>query len=164
MDITVGRWTRSSGRISSAPYPRATATRAPDESAAKVRMNDPMCDIDDPGRKTSAVVSSTAAAALAKIQPRLSPVWTTPLAGPVLPEVKKIAAGAAGSGGAGTSAGGVAATSSNRGPSPAPSYQTVPRGRSPARPLAAMSPARSAWTTSADAPLTSRAWSISRAV
>ncbi len=58
-----------------------------------------MCDIDDPGRNTSSSVSSSAPIALADIQPSVSSVCVTPLAGPVLPEVKKIAAGAVRSGG-----------------------------------------------------------------
>ena len=55
-----------------------------------------MWDIEEPGRKTSSALSSKAAAALAIIQRSDSWVWVTPLAGPVLPEVKKIAAGPAG--------------------------------------------------------------------
>ncbi len=56
-----------------------------------------MCDIEEPGRKTSRASNSNAATALAIIQRSVSRVWVTPLAGPVLPEVKKIAAGAEGS-------------------------------------------------------------------
>ena len=55
-----------------------------------------MCDIDDPGRNVSAAVSSNASAALAHIQPSVSRLWVTPFAGPVLPDVKKIAAGSDG--------------------------------------------------------------------
>ena len=109
-------------------------------------------------------MSSNAAAALAHIQPTVSRLWVTPLAGPVLPEVKKITAGSAASASTG-STGGAAARSSKRGPpAPGPSYQTVPAGSPPARRLSATSPARSSWTTSAAAPETSSAWSISRAV
>ena len=53
-----------------------------------------MWDIEEPGRKASSASSSKAAAALAIIQRSDLAVWVTPLAGPVLPEVKKIAAGA----------------------------------------------------------------------
>ena len=56
-----------------------------------------MWDIEEPGRKTSSAVSPKAASALAIIQRSDSCVWVTPFAGPVLPEVKKIAAGLAGS-------------------------------------------------------------------
>ena len=128
-------------------------------------MNEPTCDIDDPARKASAAVSSSAAAALAHIHPRVSRLCVTPLDGPVLPEVKKIAAGADGSG-AGDGARGAAARSDSKRapPGPGPSYQTIPRGSPPARRLAATSCARSAWTRSADASLTSSAWSISLAV
>ena len=52
-----------------------------------------MWDIEEPGRKTSSALSSKAPAALAIIQRSVSRVWVTPFAGPVLPEVKKIAAG-----------------------------------------------------------------------
>ncbi len=101
---------------------------------------------------------------LAHIQLRVSNEWVTPLAGPVLPDVKKITAGPAGSIGI-AGPGGAAATSSNRGPpTPAPSYDASPRGSRPASRLAATSGARSAWTTSAEARHTSSAWSISRAV
>ena len=41
----------------------------------------------------SAGVGSNASAALAHIQPSVSRVWVTPFTGPVLPDVKKIAAG-----------------------------------------------------------------------
>ena len=57
--------------------------------------------------------SSNAAAALAIIQRRVSRVWVTPLAGPVLPEVKKITAGISGS--SGVSAGRAGSESSERG-------------------------------------------------
>ena len=103
----------------------------------------------------------SAAAALAHIQPSVSCVCVTPFAGPVLPDVKKIAAGAARSAGV-AGPGRTAARSSKRGPpGPAPSYQASPHGRRPANALAATSGARSAWTSSAAAPDTSRAWSIS---
>ena len=57
-----------------------------------------MCDIEEPGRKASSALRSKAEIALAIIQRRVSWVWVTPFAGPVLPEVKKIAAGSEGSG------------------------------------------------------------------
>ena len=93
MASTVGRCARSSGRISPASNVRATTTRAPTENDASAHRNEPTCDIDDPGRKVSAAVSSNASAALAHIQPSVSRLWVTPFAGPVLPDVKKIAAG-----------------------------------------------------------------------
>ncbi len=95
----VGCCSRSNGSSSWASVLRATTTRPPTESMASVQRNEPMCDIEEPGRKTSSGSSSKAAAALAIIQRRVSRVWVTPLAGPVLPEVKKIAAGPAGSSG-----------------------------------------------------------------
>ena len=70
-----------------------------------------MCDIDEPGRKTSPGRSSSAAAALATIQRSVSRVWVTPFAGTVLPEVKKITAGAVGSGGFRAAASGSASRS-----------------------------------------------------
>jgi hypothetical protein len=60
--------------------------------------NEPRCDIEEPGRNTSPAPSSNADTALAIIQRSDSRVRVTPLAGPVLPDVKKIAAGLAGSG------------------------------------------------------------------
>src|SRR5215210_3908542 len=132
MAITVGRWARSSGSSAGASVLRATTTRTPADSAPKVHMKEPTCDIDEPGRSASAGVSSRAAATAAHIQARVSNEWVTPLAGPVLPDVKKITAGAAGSIGAGAP-GGAAARSSNRGPlAPGPSYQRVSRGSRPA--------------------------------
>ena len=81
---------------------RASTTFVPTENDASVHMNEPMCEIDDAGRKTSSVVSSKPADAVATIQPSVAMLWVTPFAGPVLPEVKKIAAGAS-SGGFGSS-------------------------------------------------------------
>jgi len=78
---------------------RATTTRPPTESMLSAQRKEPIWDIEEPGRKASSGSSSKAAAALAIIQRSDSRVWVTPLAGPVLPEVKKIAAGAAGSAG-----------------------------------------------------------------
>ena len=123
-----------------------------------------MCDIDEPGRNTSSALSSRASTALAAIQPSVSSVCVTPFAGPVLPDVKKIAAGALGSVAVCSMPDGDAATSdSYDGPagSGAPYDDDTegqlarraawPRGRRIARQCA----------TSALAPLTSRAWSIS---
>ena len=93
MARTVGRCSRSSGRISPASNVRATTTCAPTENDASAHRNEPMCDIDDPGRNVSASVSSKPSTALATIQPSESRLWVTPFAGPVLPDVKKIAAG-----------------------------------------------------------------------
>ena len=70
-----------------------------------------MCDIEEPGRNTSSEVSSNAAAALAIIQRSDPRVWVTPFEGPVLPEVKKIAAGSAGSSAGGSNAVGSLSTS-----------------------------------------------------
>jgi hypothetical protein len=56
-----------------------------------------MWDIEEPGRKTSSALRSKAGPALAIIHLSVSRVWVTPFAGPVLPEVKKITAGASGS-------------------------------------------------------------------
>ena len=52
-----------------------------------------MWESDDPGRKMSSGLNSNPITAYASIQRIDSWVWVTPLAGPVLPEVKKIAAG-----------------------------------------------------------------------
>ncbi len=102
------------------------------------------------------------------IQPSVSWLCVTPLAGPVLPEVKKIIAGADGSGAgsAGGSPPGSSSTSpANDGPVPPPGpYVIHPRRRSPARRLSASPATRSVWTSSALASLTARAWSISVAV
>ena len=126
-----------------------------------------MCDIDEPGRKTSSSVSPNAAAALAIIQRSVPCVWVTPFAGPVLPEVKKIAAGSSSPRTPNGSVGGSPANRSSSRVRPSSSsaeYQIVPSRMSPASALSAMSPARSSWATIAAAPLTPRAWSISRAV
>ena len=93
-----------------------------------------MCDIDEPGRKTSSASARRRRAALAIIQRSVSWVWVTPLAGPVLPEVKKIAAGSSGRRGGGQRLGrrsGRERRSSSRAPvprPPAPAYQIVPSG------------------------------------
>ena len=76
-------------------------------------MKPPMWEIDEPGSMTSSGVSSKAAAQVAKIAASEPWVWVTPLAGPVLPEVKKIAAGSLGRGtGRGLAGGGWAASAS----------------------------------------------------
>jgi len=93
MASTVGCCERSRVRTPSASKLLATATRPPTVSVANVQRNEPTCDMEEPGRKTSSGLSSKAAAALAHIQPRVPSVWVTPFAGPVLPDVKKMAAG-----------------------------------------------------------------------
>ena len=103
--ITLGRCSRSSGSSSWLSVVRATTTRPPTESVLSAQRKEPTCDIEEPGRKASASSSSKAAAALAIIQRSDSRVWVTPLAGPVLPEVKKIAAGSLGSGGGSSGSG-----------------------------------------------------------
>ncbi len=55
-------------------------------------LKPPRCEHEDPASTLSFGVSSKACAALASIQPSEPNVCVTPLAGPVLPEVKKIAA------------------------------------------------------------------------
>jgi hypothetical protein len=111
---------------------------------------------------TSLGVRSKAMTALAKIQPSEPRVWVTPLAGPVEPEVKKIAAGALGSGaGSATSFGSIFTNSSKLGFwLSSPPYQITPSGRLAAL-LAAMSAARSVWARMMRASLTLSAWSIS---
>ena len=76
------------------------------------QRKEPTCDIEEPGRKTSSRSSPKAAAALAIIQRSDSRVCVTPLAGPVLPEVKKITAGPAGSGAACDGSGSLPSSSS----------------------------------------------------
>src|SRR5436190_452457 len=72
------------------PYPSSIGK--PAARVLRAQRNEPMWDIDEPGRKTSSDVSSKAAPALAIIQRSESFEWVTPFDGPVLPEVKKIAA------------------------------------------------------------------------
>ena len=57
-------------------------------------MKPPICAQDEAGNATSAGRSLNDLIALANIQPSEPTVWVTPFAGPVLPEVKKMAAGA----------------------------------------------------------------------
>ena len=100
-------WRRGRGRARSAPpgswrgrsvgaraaaagsHPRRTCARPrparPTENDASAQRNEPMCDIDEPGRNTSSGVSSNASAALAHIQPSVSRLCVTPLAGPGAP-------------------------------------------------------------------------------
>ena len=187
MAITVGWWSRSSGKISWASVVRATTTRPPTERAESAHRKEPRWDIEEAGRKTSVEFSSKAAAALAIIQRSDSRVCVTPFAGPVDPEVKKMAAGMWGSK-SGPPASGSAANRSSKwwfqpasvsssacsaaAPCAAPGTSssgasrntTVPRGSEPASSEVATSAARSAWATSAAAVDTERAWSISRAV
>ena len=81
-----------------------------------------MWDIEEPGRKASSAVSSKAAPALAIIHRRESFECVTPLAGPVLPEVKKMAAALSGSEREnGRSGSGPSTRSSNCLPPPSPS-------------------------------------------
>ena len=89
-----------------------------------------MCEIEEPGRKTSSASSPKASIALAIIQRSVSCVWVTPLAGPVLPEVKKIAAGSVGSGAARSAAGSASSSRAKRcaAQSPAPASSS---GESP---------------------------------
>ena len=56
----------------------------------------PICEQDEPGSTTSSGRQLDSPAALANIQPSEPTLWVTPLAGPVLPEVKKMTAGASG--------------------------------------------------------------------
>ncbi len=57
-----------------------------------------MCDMDPLSRTMSSAAVWQPCAKLAIILPRLSKLWATPFAGPVLPEVKKITAGSVGAG------------------------------------------------------------------
>ena len=98
IDSKVGRVVRKRGPISSWSKPLATTTRAPAERAENENPNPPMWEHDEPGSKTSCGVNSNAKAALANIQPSDSRVWVTPFAGPVEPEVKKMATGSSGPG------------------------------------------------------------------
>ncbi len=95
---TVGRCSRRSGSSSWLSKVRATTTRPPTLSVLSAQRNEPMCDIDEPGRNRSSAVRPNAARALAIIQRSDSWVWVTPFAGPVEPEVKKMAAGSPGLG------------------------------------------------------------------
>ena len=70
-----------------------------------------MFDMDEPGRKVSVSVSSKPSTALATIHPSESRLWVTPFAGPVLPDVKKIAAGSLRGVGASATGPGSSATS-----------------------------------------------------
>ena len=114
------------------------------------------------GTTSSRASSSSAAAALAIIQPQRLAVWVTPLAGPVLPDVKKITAGApgrraaSGSGSAESAPRAMRLNRARRRPR-RPSRTITPHGSSPARRLAARSSTRSTCASSARAPLTSRA-------
>ncbi len=90
-----------------------------------------MWDIEEPGRKTSSAVSPKAASALAIIQRSEPCVWVTPFAGPVLPEVKKTAAGLAAS---------LAARGSG---SPAATISSKRRRHGSPRPAAASAPSAS---------------------
>ena len=78
---------------------RATTTSAADRERRSAPRGRSRCATSRSraGRRRSAS-SSKAAAALAIIQRSDSRVWVTPFAGPVLPEVKKIAAGLVGVG------------------------------------------------------------------
>ena len=75
-------------------------------------------------------MSSRLEIALADIHPSVSSVCVTPFAGPVLPDVKKIAAGAAGSGGSSSTAEPWAATrpSNVRPPASGAPYEMIPSG------------------------------------
>ena len=95
-------------------------------------------------------------------------LWVTPFAGPVLPDVKKIAAGASGARRrrdpsrrrrSSINASSVASVGHSA-PSGSPYVMTPIGSVGPSR-VAAMSALRSTCTTSADAPLTSSVWSIS---
>ena len=57
------------------------------------KVKPPIWAHDEPGSTTSLGSISRACAALANIQPKVPRVWVTPFAGPVEPEVKKVAAG-----------------------------------------------------------------------
>ena len=97
--------------------------------------------------------------AVAMIQPKESCVCVTPFGLPVLPEVKKMNAGVAGSGG-GRSAAGASdiVISSSRGSRPSSAAKLIrPSGSWEASSLFARSSLRSVWAISTDAPLTSRA-------
>ena len=94
MHSSDGRVLRSSGSSSSPPNDRAIATQAPAASPANDERRAAMCEADVAGRKTSAGVIPSPAIALATIQPNVSCVCVTPFGLPVLPDVKKINAGA----------------------------------------------------------------------
>jgi len=73
-----------------------------------------MWEHEDPGSKMSCGDNSNAKAALANIQPSDARVWVTPLAGPVEPEVKKMATGASGPGSGSVTAGAAILTSASK--------------------------------------------------
>src|SRR5262249_4411509 len=101
-------------------------TRAPAAKAGNEKPIAPRCENDEPGRTTSLAVYPRPLAVLASIQAKVSKVWVTPLAGPVLPEVNKMKAGRARSAAGKLSAGGCLSISSSKcgplslGPAPAP--------------------------------------------
>src|SRR5262245_4404436 len=99
MHNSEGRVRRISGKISSAPNERAIATHAPAASPAHDKDDAAMCDAEVAGRKISCGDNSNPATALATIQPNVSCEWVTPFGLPVLPEVKKMNAGASPRGG-----------------------------------------------------------------
>ena len=65
------------------PTPTAMASGAPTDKAANASLDEPMCDIEEPGSATSSAVSAIPAVRLATIQPYVRPVWVTPFGGPV---------------------------------------------------------------------------------
>src|SRR5262245_46518894 len=93
---TAGRSDRNSGKSSSPSKRRATTARPPTDNVARVNRLAATWDNDVAGRTTSPGWNSKAAAQLATIQPNVACVWVTPLGSPVLPEVKKMNAGASG--------------------------------------------------------------------
>jgi hypothetical protein len=81
------------------------------------KENPPRWEQDDAGSMTSAGVKAYPLATLANIQPSEAKLCVTPFAGPVEPEVKKMAAGASGSGAGNAIKGGSASIKrSKRGP------------------------------------------------
>ena len=84
MTSTVGRCWRKSGSSSWPSKVRGTITRAPAARAMREKQNPPICDSEEPGRMTSSAVISQPRMIAASTHPRVSMLWVTPLAGPLL--------------------------------------------------------------------------------
>jgi hypothetical protein len=163
MHSSVGRARRNSGSSSAPSNDRAIATHAPAASPANENDVDATCDADVAGRNTSPGVIASPATALATSQPNVACVCVTPLGLPVLPEVKKMNAGASASG-ADKAAGGASSVirSSSRPAAPSRGPPTSPKRMRPSGSpgttwLAAIASLRSTWATISNAPLTSSA-------